>query len=294
MSQKHGAERVRNTRVLNTIVGYVNRYKTQEFDRVRLVHEQEQPRRMRPWDDDEFLEQLAEKTAYQATRADRLEGLFMKPFWWRAFATFKVDVVARLRPKNIERVYWDRLKPIRFPAKIARIVDSAKVIRSIRQESGDFGAYLKSFRIPPRIRKEKDVRDFWRSVERLRADMEQRGMPSLWRWPTLLHFLMEDMGYDCVKPDVVAMRVGYVTGIVRSTDGDENQRSLVEAVQCYALDSNVRPPDMDTYLLCFGGQSSTVDYVTKDFPTCRSDTRCTNRACPVGAKGLCIIRTQSR
>ncbi|MBN2560513.1 MAG: DNA-3-methyladenine glycosylase I [Phycisphaerae bacterium] len=276
-------------RAFDSITRYVDGHREADFDSLRQWIDSQSPRSLTSWDDNAFLGQLACKVAYQATRADRLEGFFESDGWLGAFRGFDLRQVARLDPDRVLDQYWEVLKPIRFKKKVASIIWSARAIRQIGKEFGDFGAYLAQFSIPPRIESEEDVTVFWSSIASLRTDMERREMPNLGNWPTLLHFLMEDMRYDCIKPDVVAMRVGYVVGAIPKPYGAGNQRALVERVQRYGLKSGIRPPLMDAYLLTFGGQSSTVGYVRSGFSSCRSTEKCTNRACPLRRSRLCAV-----
>jgi len=291
--------RPRERRVFDAIIQYVNRYKTLALNETIRYHNEVRPRRLRPWDDDRFLSWIAAVNAAQHVKVTTLNK--MDPaVWLEAFANFRVAAVARLNPDRVKQKYWRpgeerSISRIYLRAKVNRIIDSAKAIQAIRDGFGSFGAYMSTFHIPPHITTECDIVVFWAGAEELRLDLSRRGMPSLGNWPSLLHFLMENMRYDCSKPDVVAMRVGYATEMIPRASGERSRRLLVEAIQHYSLVSGLRPVIVDNYLMCFDGQTGAVagDLVRAGTPACRSKERCTNADCPIGARGLCRVRRES-
>lgn len=276
-------ERERNRKVLDNIVRYIDKYRIKtggsDSDDNNSIS------------DNKLFKLMAEKVAFQGARAKLVERLVNKSkHWKRAFANFDLIKATRLSSRKILKRYWDKFKVIRFKRKVKQIIKIAQVLLEIKDKYGSFYKYLESFQIPKEIRKEEDIEKFWQAVDKLRKDLREMGMPSFHRIPSLFHFLMNDMGYPCIKPDVVAMRIGYLTKIIPKPVGESNQRKLIMAVQYYCFDSKRHTPaDVDGYLLCFGGQSATQNKMKKGFKACASDKECTIPECPMIKLKLCRL-----
>ncbi len=67
--------------------------------------------------------------------------------------------------------------------------------------------------IPKEIRTEKDIKIFWIGFKKLKKVMEENKVLFFRSTTSLLHFLLET-GYDCVKHDLVVMKVAKKIGIV--------------------------------------------------------------------------------
>ena len=83
--------------------------------------------------------------------------------------------------------------------------------------------------------------------------MKNAGMPFFRNTTSLLHFLLH-VGYDCIKPDLILMRVAREIGIVDSVSGERNRVATIRLIQRYCVNRRIRPSVVDLYLLVYGGQ----------------------------------------
>ena len=81
---------------------------------------------------------------------------------------------------------------------------------------------------------------------------------------SLLHLLL-DLGYDCVKPDLLVMKVAKKLNIVDSVVGNKNFRKTVRLIQEYAIDRKIRPSVVDFYFLIDEGQMGARKFVKPEF-----------------------------
>ena len=81
---------------------------------------------------------------------------------------------------------------------------------------------------------------------------------------SLLHFLL-DAGYDCIKPDLVVMKVSKKLGIVDSDKGNKNLIKTVKTIQQYSIKTKIKPPIVDFYFLIDEGQLGAKKYVNPQF-----------------------------
>ena len=101
------------------------------------------------------------------------------------------------------------------------------------------------------------------TIEELEKIFKQKKIPFFQSTTSLLHFLL-DAGYDCIKPDLVVMKVASKIKIVDSEKGDKNFRATVRKIQQYSLDRNIRPTIVDFYFLIDEGQRGAKKFVTND------------------------------
>ena len=73
------------------------------------------------------------------------------------------------------------------------------------------------------------------------------------------------MGYDCVKPDLVIMKVAKKIGMIEKQSGEKNLTKAVKMIQEYSLSRNIRPPVIDLYFLIDGGQAGAKKFVKKEY-----------------------------
>jgi hypothetical protein len=73
------------------------------------------------------------------------------------------------------------------------------------------------------------------------------------------------VGYDCVKPDLVVMKVAKKLNIVDNETGDKNLRKTVRFIQEYSVDRKIRPSIIDLYFLIDEGQMGAKKFVRQDF-----------------------------
>jgi hypothetical protein len=101
-------------------------------------------------------------------------------------------------------------------------------------------------------------------VDKLLVTLKNNKIPFFQSTTSLLHFLL-DIGYDCVKPDLVVMKVAKKLNIVDSETGDRNFRKTVRLIQEYSVDRKIRPSIVDFYFLIDEGQMSAKKFVKPEF-----------------------------
>ena len=178
----------------------------------------------------------------------------------KAFNGFVVDEVVKLNPCDIVDEHWTSIKGIRQQAKLFHIVSLARNIQRIR----DFSEVTMNNRIPERVKTTEDIEAFWKGFDDLRRRFQAEKIPFFQSTTSLLHFLMK-IGYDCVKPDLIIMKVAKDLRIVDSEKGEKNLRKVVQTIQYYSINRQFRPSVVDLYLLIYGGQKGAKQYVQKDF-----------------------------
>ena len=124
------------------------------------------------------------------------------------------------------------------------------------------------------------------AVEKKREAFKAYGMPGLKNYRTLMHFL-ENMGYPCLKPDRIVMRVMHNVGLVEKETGKKNLRQAVRTIQEYCVGKDITPKMMDRFLLIFGGQSDFKESMKRTF--CYSSEKCDIADCEIRRQGYCVI-----
>ncbi|MBI2852523.1 MAG: DNA-3-methyladenine glycosylase I [Chloroflexi bacterium] len=217
--------------------------------------------------DRETLRTFAELIAYsQNAQARLVSNLLSTDVFETVFDNFEVEQVCILKPAIIEAKYWKVVSAIRFKKKIAAIIGCAKSLRSIETEYGSFIELLERTRIPLILRSESDIERFWQGFNDLLHTMNRVEMPFFGRVTSLLHFLLT-VGYDCVKPDMIVMKVAKMGNMVTSETGDKNLRKVVRDIQLYSVARQIRPSVVDLYFLIYGGQTGVKYLVDPSFWT---------------------------
>ena len=212
-------------------------------------------------DDNEILRTLAHLIAYsQNSNSEIVERLLESGKYDTAFENFDVDKVITLNPCDISDNHWESIKGIRQQAKLFHIVSLARKIKQI----GSFATILNETNIPRSINSESNIEDFWAGFDNLLNTLKDNKIPFFQSTTSLLHFLL-DVGYDCVKPDLVVMKVAKKLEIVDNETGDKNFRQTVRTIQEYAIDRQIRPAIIDFYFLIDEGQMGARKFVTKEF-----------------------------
>jgi len=205
-------------------------------------------------DDNDVLRRFARLIAFsQNAPSDKVSDMLNKGIFEDVFCNFEVEKVARMDSTIIKNHYWDEIKIIRFPKKITSIIGCARCLVSIKEKHGSFMALLVKSNIPVFLRSEVDIEKFWQGFNRLKEELEKENMPFFRRATSLLHFLLH-IGYDCIKPDTVVMRVAKKLGIVNSERGSKNLLFMVRFIQVYSVERKIRPSIVDFYLLVYGEQ----------------------------------------
>ncbi len=212
-------------------------------------------------DDNLILRNLSHLIAYSQNANSKLvEKLLMSGDFDKVFGNFNIDYVAKLNPCDVADEHWAKIKGIRQQTKIFHIVTLARKIK----QSGSFATILNEINIPKTIKTENDIKNFWIGFNVLLSELKSKKIPFFQSTTSLLHFLL-DIGYDCVKPDLVVMKVAKKLKIVDEETGDKNFRQTVKFVQEYSIDRKVRPSVIDLYFLIDEGQMGARKFVRKEF-----------------------------
>lgn len=212
--------------------------------------------------DNDVLRRFARLIAFsQNAPSDRVSDMLNKGIFDDIFHDFEVDEVATMNPDTIIAHHWDKIKVIRFKRKIHSIVGCAKSLVLIRSKHSSFVALLKD--IPINLKSRNDVEIFWEKFNVLKAELKGVNMPFFKQSTSLLHFLLH-IGYDCIKPDVIIMKVAKELGIV-SSNSEKEKLQVVRFVQLYSISRRMRPSIVDFYLLIYGGQRWAKQFVHPSF-----------------------------
>ena len=183
------------------------------------------------------------------TPSNKVKELLETHLFDKIFHGYDVKRVARLNPCDIVDQYWEDICCIRYQSKIFQVVMFARRIDRI----GSLARLMIQADMPVRIRSMKDIEKFWEAFERLQADLKELKVSYLKETTTLLHFLLET-GYDCVKPDLIVMRVAEKLHMIGSGKMDEKLKQTVRSIQEYAVLRQIRPSLVDLYFLIDEGQ----------------------------------------
>lgn len=218
--------------------------------------------------DKRVLKEFSILIAYsQNAKSNLVSDMLERNIWEDIFNKFEVDEVAKMNAKVVEDKHWEKIKVIRFPQKIRSIIGCAKSLTVVRKRHGSFSNLLKKAALPIRLLSERDIENFWAGFTVLKKELKEVNMP-FFRQPTsLLHFLLH-LGYDCVKPDIIVMKVAKEFGIVPSEKGTKNLLSVVRFIQTYCVKKGtkrIRPSTVDFYFMIYGGQSWAKQFVYDSF-----------------------------
>ncbi|HUY31589.1 MAG TPA: hypothetical protein VMV69_02340 [Pirellulales bacterium] len=185
----------------------------------------------------------------------------------RVFASFLPAEVAKLDPSGLRREYWNNLAALRFPRKLVSMVDCATVLLTIAAQHGSFMRFLEAQRFPVRIRSQEDLRQFWQAFDVTRSYFKRINLPFFKDFTTLCH-LLQDLGFDCAKPDSIVMSTAHRVGIVVATQHTQNdRRKVVQTMQRYSAYRGIPTPVVDLYFLICGGQTDARKFVTPAYYT---------------------------
>lgn len=211
--------------------------------------------------DNELLKNFAYLISYSQNANSELVGrLINSGDLDTAFKNFELDEVVKMNPCDIADNYWKSISVIRQQAKLFHIISLARKLKSI----GSISAILNDNYIPKQISTEQDIESFWLGFDHLQKILKQRKISFFQSTTSLLHFLL-DAGYDCIKPDLVVMKVANKIKIVDDEKGEKNFRNTVKTIQQYSLARNIRPTIVDFYFLIDEKQRWAKKFVTNDF-----------------------------
>lgn len=211
--------------------------------------------------DNEILRTLSYLIAFsQNANSEVVEQTLKSGKFDKAFENFNIEKVVKLNPCDIADNHWNSIKGIRQQAKLFHIVTLARKIKKI----GSFTDILNQNKIPKTLKNHNDISDFWNGFDKLLLTMKKNKIPFFQSTTSLLHFLLE-IGYDCVKPDLVVMRVAKKLNIVENESGEKNFRKTVKSIQEYCVDRKIRASVVDLYFLIDEGQMSAKKFVKPEF-----------------------------
>jgi len=211
--------------------------------------------------ENEIIEIFTRLIAYSQNANSKLvEQIIDTGIFNKIFADFDINKIVEMNPCDLADEYWVKIGGIRQQAKLFHIVSLARKIKKI----GSFNKLLTETKIPNIIKTENDIDDFWIGFKKLKKIMEANKVPFFRSTTSLLHFLLET-GYDCVKPDLVIMKVSKKIGIVEKESGDKNLRKTVRTIQEYSIDRKIRPSVIDLYFLIDEGQLGAKKFVKDEF-----------------------------
>lgn len=209
----------------------------------------------------DILELFANLIAFsQNSNSELVDKLIKSGNLNTVFKGFDISEVVKMNPCDVVEQKWELIKAIRQQGKIFHIIMLARKIKNI----GNLPDIFNNNKIPKKIESLSDIDDFWHGFNELQNILKINKIPFFQSTTSLLHFLLES-GYDCVKPDLVVMRVGKKLGIINETESDESLRKMVKSIQLYSLERNHRPSVIDLYLLIDEGQKWAKNFVKKEF-----------------------------
>ncbi len=187
----------------------------------------------------------------------------------RVFCSFDLDKVANLNPDEIITTDWNNIKSIRFKKKVDAIVRCAKLLIKSGKEKATIESLYKNYNLPKDIVNEGDIVKFWEQFDMILANFNKLDMPYFKNDTTLLHLLLH-LGFPCIKPDLIVMKVAASIGIVNGRDNHNTYRPdekklVVRTIQRYCLQNSIKPAVMDLYILIYGGQKYAFRYVTDGY-----------------------------
>lgn len=245
---------------IDNIIETVNRFKMEPLFSEEKSRRQNKIVSTLP-NDNEILKTLSYLIAYsQNSNSEIVEQVLKSGKFDYAFANFKIDKVVKLNPCDIADNHWTSIKGIRQQTKLFHIVSLARKIKNI----GSFADILNQTNIPTTIKNEIDIENFWCGFDKLLVTLKNNKIPFFQSTTSLLHFLL-DIGYDCVKPDLVVMKVAKKLNIVDNETGDKNFRKTVRTIQEYSVERKIRPSIVDFYFLIDEGQMGAKKFVKQDF-----------------------------
>ena len=211
--------------------------------------------------ENEIIEIFTNLIAFSQNANSKLvEQIINSGIFKEIFAGFNIDKIVEMNPCDLADKYWRKIGGIRQQAKLFHIVSIARKIKKI----GSFSNLLTETQIPKSIKNENDIDQFWAGFHELKKTMEKNKVPFFRSTTSLLHFLLET-GYDCVKPDLVVMKVSKKIGIVSKENGEKNLIETVRIIQKYSVERKIRPSIVDLYFLIDEGQLGAKKFVKNEF-----------------------------
>jgi 3-methyladenine DNA glycosylase Tag len=168
-----------------------NIIKTVDLFKIDILFDEEKNRRQNKivstlLDDNQILKTLSYLIAYsQNSNSEKVEQVLKSGNLDKAFEDFNIDKVVKLNPCDIVDNHWASIKGIRQQAKLFHIVSLSRKIKSI----GSFTDILNQTNIPPTIKTEKDIDNFWLGFDKLLSTLKTNKIPFFQSTTSLLHSL---------------------------------------------------------------------------------------------------------
>ncbi len=221
-----------------------------------------------------LLRVMASLIAYSNNApSDAVATILENGVFERVFFHFDIRTVARMNSEWIIENNWSAIRDIRFKKKVGAIIGCAKLLAANRNNNPTIETFFDSYNLPKEIGSKDDLDRFWQQYDFLLAGFIVRDMPYFKNDTALLHLLLY-LGFPCIKPDLIVMKVAAAVGLIDSRK-DYNlcslkeRKSVVRTVQEYCLSRNIKPAVMDLYFLIFGGQNYARRFVTDGYvPGC--------------------------
>jgi hypothetical protein len=245
---------------IDKIIESVNNYKIEPIFSVEVAvrNKRKAPENLT---ENEIIEIFANLIAFSQNANSKLvEQIINSGILKEVFADFDINKIVEMNPCDLADKYWEKIGGIRQQAKLFHIVSLARKIKKI----GSFTKLLTETKIPKEIKNEKDIDQFWNGFFELKEIMEKNKVPFFRSTISLLHFLLET-GYDCIKPDLVVMKVSKKIGIVSEETREKNLIKTVRAIQEYSIKRKIRPSIVDLYFLIDEGQFGAKKFVKNEF-----------------------------
>lgn len=201
--------------------------------------------------------------------SDKVGEMIESGVFEKVFHKFDLDIVTNLNADKIITDNWHSIRSIRFKKKVDAIIDCARLLQKIGKDKSNIESLYKSFNLPKTIYSEADIGKFWEQFDRILVNYKRLGMPYFKNDTTLLHLLLH-LGFPCIKPDLIVMKVAASLGIVADKDNyntysPSEKKLVVTTIQRYCLQRNIKPAVLDLYFLIYGGQKYYLNYITNRY-----------------------------
>jgi 3-methyladenine DNA glycosylase Tag len=245
---------------IDQIIEVINKYKIEPILSTEIKARREKIIRQ-SLTENEIIKILIELIAFsQNAKSKFVQKVVDSGVLKEVFENFEVDKIAGMNPCDLVEEYWDKISGIRQQAKLFHIIMLARKIKSI----DSFSKLLTETEIPKVIKTEEDINQFWLGFKKLLGIMKENKIPFFSSTTSLLHLLLA-LGYDCVKPDLVVMKVSKKIGIVDEEKTEKNLIKTVRVIQEYSIERKIKPAVIDLYFLIDEGQLDAKKYVESAF-----------------------------
>lgn len=211
-------------------------------------------------DNQTVLRHIAHIIAFANAGSKLVKAMIDRGDYDRVWQNYDLAMVSRMNPCDVAEQHWQQLSSIRSRTKIFQVVMAARALCRV-----DVAKVLNDCAIPRQAKTLEQVSEFWEKFTKLQDLMSENDIPFVRSTTSLSHLLLH-LGYDCIKPDVIVMRVAQRLKIIDDDPKkDKNLRKVARLMQEYAVSRGMRPGVVDMYFLIQEGQSEARDWVRPDF-----------------------------